>query len=87
MESNKRSILATATLDFASLAANTTAELTVPVNGAKVGQPVIVSGAALVTGLVGSGTVETAGVVTVRIANVTTGAIDPASQEIQLALI
>ncbi|RCG31981.1 hypothetical protein DQ384_05415 [Sphaerisporangium album] len=70
----------TATLDFPSIAAGTTAELTITVTGAVVGNPVALAPPATLTaGLIASGRVTAANTVTVRMANVTSGAIDPAS--------
>lgn len=72
---------ATASLDFGSIAANTTSELTITVTGAVVGDDVAVTpNGAPESGLVWSGYVSSAGVVTVRLGNVTTGAIDPAAR-------
>lgn len=77
----KRPLLrGTATLDFPSIAAAASATLTIAVPGADVGDPVVVGvPAALNAGLAVLGFVSAAGVVTVRLTNVTAGAIDPAS--------
>jgi hypothetical protein len=85
-ESGKRLIMATATLDFGSVSANDDAELTASVGGAEVGQVATVSAPSLDSGLVASAYVSAAGTVTVRVSNVTAGAIDPASQDFYLAV-
>lgn len=72
---------ASATLDFGSIAAGTTAELTVTVTGAATTDDVTANPASsLEAGLVWSAVVTSANTVTIRVANVTTGAIDPASR-------
>ena len=69
----------TAALDFGSIAANTTAELTITLAGVSPGMSVQVSPeGAPEAGLLWSGYVSAAGTVTVRLGNVTSGAIDPA---------
>jgi hypothetical protein len=85
-ESHKRTILATATLDFASIAANTDDEETVAVGGVQVGSVVAVSAPSLDSGLVASGYVSASEVVTVRVSNVTVGAIDAASQDFYISV-
>lgn len=73
-------LTATATLDFPSIAAQTCAELTITVTGAAVGSAVSVGPpAALEAGLSATGYVSATSTVTVRLCNVTTGAIDPAA--------
>lgn len=87
-ESRKRAILASATLDFASIAANTASELTVTVAGAAVGDVVAVGAPdAIEAGLIVSGYVSDVNEVTVRVANVTVGAVDPASADFSVAVI
>lgn len=72
---------ATATLDFGSIAAQTTAELTITVTGCVAGDDVSVTPAnGIETGLVWCGYVSASDTVTVRLANVTVAAIDPASR-------
>ena len=72
---------ATAALDFASIAANTTAELTITVTGAALLDKVEVNPNGVPeAGLAWSGCVSVADTVTVRLSNVTVGAIDPASR-------
>lgn len=79
---------ATATLDFPSIAAAGQAELTVPVSGAVVGDAVVVGApAALNNGLIVNGRVTAAGVVTVRVSNITAAAIDPASASWRVAVV
>lgn len=73
-------LTATATLDFPSIPANSTAELTVTVTGATAGSPVMLGApAAIEAGLIFCGYVSAADTVTVRVHNQTGGAIDPAS--------
>ncbi|MEV8638100.1 hypothetical protein AB0395_41255 [Streptosporangium sp. NPDC051023] len=73
-------LTATATLDFASIAAGAVGTLTVTVTGAATGDFVIVAPPGnLNTGLVVCGFVSAADTVTIRVLNGTAGAIDPAS--------
>ena len=74
----------TGNLDFPSIAANTTEDLTITVTGVTTGidwrcfaSPR--GGTAMTAGLVWSASVTAADTVTVRMANVTVGAIDPAA--------
>jgi hypothetical protein len=72
---------ATASLDFPSIAASSTAELTVTVTGAASGDTVYAAPTgAPEAGLVWSAYVSAANTVTVRMANHTAGAIDPAAR-------
>lgn len=69
-----------ATLNFPSIAANTTADLTITVTGAATDDIAVSSApAALTSGLTHCAFVSAANTVTVRLANSTVGAIDPAS--------
>lgn len=69
-----------ATLNFPSIPAHTTAELTLAVTGATVGQAVFAyPNGTPESGLMWSAFVSTADTVTVRMANITAAAIDPAS--------
>lgn len=71
---------ATATLDFPSIPANSTAQLTVAVVGAALGDAVsLAPPSGLENGLISMGRVTAVDTVSVRLANVTTAAIDPAS--------
>lgn len=71
---------ATATLDFPSVAAGASQELTVTVTGAAVGDTVYLGApAAIEAGLVWNGYVSATNTVKVRVTNVTGSAIDPAS--------
>lgn len=80
--------IASAVLDFPSVAAAGQAELTVDVDGAAVGDPVVVGApAALEAGLVVGGRVSAADVVTVRVTNVTAAPIDPASATWKVAVV
>ena len=75
-----RQLSATATLNFASIAAGASADLTVTVTGAVVGDAVHLGlPAAINAGLTFTAFVSAANTVTVRATNVTGGAIDPAS--------
>lgn len=67
-------------LTFGSIAANTTSELTVAVTGAAAGDLCLASpDIALVTGFAWSAYCASANTVTIRVANCTTGALDPDS--------
>lgn len=73
-------LTATATLDFASIAAGAVGTLTTTVTGAATGDFALVSPPGnLTAGLVHSAFVSAANTVTIRIINGTAGAIDPAS--------
>ncbi|GHE47354.1 hypothetical protein GCM10017673_56500 [Streptosporangium violaceochromogenes] len=73
-------LTATATLDFASIAAGAVGTLTVTVTGAATGDFVVVAPPGnLNVGLVAFGFVSAADTVTIRLLNGTAGAIDPAS--------
>ena len=75
------SLSGSAALDFPSIAAGATAVLTITVTGAAAGSVAVASPTgAIEAGLVWCAWVSTANVVTVRVANVTSGAIDPASR-------
>jgi hypothetical protein len=86
VESAKREIVATANLDFASIAANVDGELTATVAGVKVGQVVSISAPSLDSGLVATAYVSAANTVTVRVSNVTVGAINAAAQDFFLSI-
>lgn len=74
-----KTLKATATLDFAAIAAAGSANLTIPVVGAAVGDTVSLAlPASINAGLVFNAFVSAAGVVTVRATNVTAASIDPA---------
>jgi len=77
---HKHTYSANATLDFPSIAANSTAELTMTVTGAVAGHTVKLGApAAIETGLIWCGYVSATDTVTIRIHNMTGGAINPAS--------
>jgi hypothetical protein len=82
-------LAATATVDFASIPANTTADSSaITVTGAAVGDAVFVgSPAAIEAGIVITGFVSAANAVKVRAANVTAAAIDPASGAFKVVVI
>ena len=81
MESAKRTITATATLSYSSIADGATEELTAAVPGAKLGQVASVSAPTLEAGLLASAYVSAADVVTVRVTNASGGAVDPADSQ------
>lgn len=73
-------IQATQTLDFPSIPAQTIQALTMTVTGAATGDSVsLAAPSTLEAGLVASGFVSAANTVTVRVANITAGAVNPAS--------
>jgi hypothetical protein len=76
----ERILTATATLDFSSIGAGSTAEMTITVTDAAAGDSVVVSPpAGIEAGLIWSGYVSASNTVKVRLANVTGSSIDPAS--------
>lgn len=79
---------ATATLDFPSIAANTSADLTITVTGAAAND-IAMAGPPVtqVSGITVSAFVSAANTVTIRAANVTVGAIDPASATYRASVI
>lgn len=85
-ESSKRAILKTVSLDFPSVAAAASATLTTPVSGAKASGVVSVSAPALDAGLMASGFVSAAGVVTVKVSNTSGLAVDAAAQNFHIAV-
>lgn len=82
-------LTATATINFPSIAAGATADSTaLTVVGAAVGDAVFVGvPAGIEAGIMVTGFVSAAGAVTVRAANVTAGAIDPASGSFRVVVI
>lgn len=71
---------ATATLDFASISANSNASLTMTVTGAKVGDAVFVGlPSAFNADLIAVGFVSATNTVTIRVHNTSSGSVDPAS--------
>lgn len=79
-EAGRASLTATAALDFASIAAAASADLTITVAGAAVGDSVQLGlPAAPAAGLVFNGFVSAANTVTVRASNITAGPVDAAS--------
>jgi hypothetical protein len=70
----------TTTFDFTPIAAGVTAETTVTVTGASVGDTVTLSASTLEPGLMAMAFVSAVDTVTIRLANITAAAIDPASQ-------
>jgi lysophospholipase L1-like esterase len=75
------------TLDFPSIAAQSSADLTVTVLNAEVGMQVTLGlPAALEAGLVANAFVSAADTVTVRLTNITTAAIDPASAQYKVTV-
>lgn len=81
-------ITATATLDFPSIAAGATAELTMSVNFATVGDVVSANpSTTLESGLIWCAYISASNTVTIRIHNTTAGAIDPASRTWRATII
>lgn len=79
---------ATATLDFPSIAAQSSADLTITVTGAATGDRVALGPPInLNAGLVPYGFVSAADTVTVRVTNVTAGALDPTSAGWKVAVL
>jgi len=75
-------LTASATLDFASIAAAASEDLTITVTGAAVGDSVTLGlPAAPTAGIVFNNFVSAADTVTVRATNITGGAVDPASAD------
>jgi hypothetical protein len=73
-------LLASATLNFGSISAGATAELTTTVTGAATGDIAYVNAPSLEANLQATAAVTGADTVTVRVANISAGSIDPASQ-------
>lgn len=87
-EVGKARLTATAALDFASIAAAGSADLTVTVAGAASGDSVSVGlPAAPTAGLIFMGFVSAANTVTVRATNITAGAVDAASATYRATVI
>lgn len=81
-------LTATASLDFSNIVKFTTGELTVTVSGAAVGDVAHASpNTTLESGLVWSAYVSAADTVTIRVANVTSANIDPASRTWRVAVV
>lgn len=84
----KALLTATASLNFPSIGANLAADLTIPVTDAKVGDAVMVGApAALESAITVMGFVSAAGVVTVRAANNSAGAVDPAAATYRVVVL
>jgi hypothetical protein len=75
------------TEDVASISANAEQEFTVTVTGARTGNVALVSAPSLESGGVATAYVSAADTVTVRVSNVTEGALNPASQTFYVAVI
>lgn len=81
-------LTATASLDFGSIAAQSSADLTVTVTGAATGDAVIMGlPASPSAGVVFNAFVSSANTVTIRATNATSGAIDPASATYRATVI
>lgn len=81
-------LTATASLDFGSIAAQTSADLTVTVTGAATGDAVVMGlPAAPESGVVFNAFVSSANTVTIRATNATSGAVDPASATFRATVI
>ena len=99
METGKRAVIrdetfsqatmksATAALDFPSISAGLSADLTIALTGAAVGDIVVAAPPVLVAGLGYSAFVSAADTVTVRLINNTAGAVDAASQSWTVAVL
>jgi hypothetical protein len=84
----QKMLTATATLDFASIAAGAVGTLTATVTGAATGDFVIVAPPGnLAAGLVFCGFVSAANTVTIRIINGTASPVDPASAAFGIAVL
>jgi len=84
----KRTAFVDVTLNFPSIAANTSAELTATIPGAKLGAFAFVGvPTTFDDGLVAMAYVSAAETVTVRVANVTVGAIDLAASTFRVGVI
>ena len=85
-ESRKRAVLASAALDFPSISAGATEELTIDLDDARAGDAVALGPPAnLQTGLIPTGYVNASDQVVVRVLNSTGSAVDPAvsTKEVQ----
>ena len=81
-------LTATAALDFGSIAAAASADLTITVTGAAVNHSVTLGlPAAPTAGIIYQGFVSATNTVTVRATNITAAAIDPASQTFRATVI
>lgn len=80
-------LTASASLNFPSIATNTTADLTVAVTGAVVNDVCLLGPPVLVAGLSASAFVSAANTVTVRLANDSAAAIDPAAQTYRVLVL
>ena len=81
-------VMVKATLNFGEVAAQSSADLTVSVGGIKVNDPVVVSGNdAISSGIILTGRVATANIVTVTCNNFSAGPINPASAEFKIAIL
>lgn len=81
-------LVGSATLDFGSIAAGLSADLTITVTGAEVGDCVVPSApAALNAGLTVFAFVSAANTVTVRLVNNTAGAVDAASATFNVVVL
>lgn len=90
-ESSKRATVATLTVDAGSVAAASTLDVTATLAGVTLlGQEtpvVVVSAPSLEAGLCATAFVSAEDEITIRLCNVTAGAIDPASQDFLVAVI
>jgi hypothetical protein len=81
----------TVTLNFGSIAAGTTADLTATVSGVAVGDQAVVMvtsrNSSMEAGLVVTGFISGANTVTVRMANISAGAVDPANSDYMIRVI
>jgi hypothetical protein len=83
-----KTLAASAALDFASIAAAASADLTIAVTGAAVNDTVRLGlPAAPTAGIIFQAFVSAADVVTIRATNITAGAVDPASATYAVTVI
>lgn len=86
METGKRLILHTATLDLASVGSQGEIDTAVTVVGAKPGHVAMVSAPALEAGLIASAFVSDLDEVTIRVSNVTGVGVDPDEQDFNIVV-
>lgn len=83
----KKAFNITATLDFGATAAQSQSGLTLTVTGARAGDAVQVTPTADVSGMVFTGVVTAANVVTVYAKNFSSGSVNPASQQYRVIVL
>ena len=83
----RQTLTASAPLNFGLVSAQSQVALTIPVKGASVGDAVSVAPASDVAGIIFSGSVTAADVVTVYAKNFSSSAIDPSAQNFRINII